>query len=267
MHLVDDASRQLSAGPAAVGPLRLVEHVKLRRLVHALRLTRRSWVGKDRPGVVVEHETVSGVGSDVDGGAPPAVVVALHVVEPSVGEQPDGRRDRSPDLEGVHSTSMPCRRRRCRGWRRPASHPAARQFCCSCNALDTGGVNPNPERARRRYTSPLREEAARRTRETIRDAAARLFVRDGYVSTTVKNIADEAGVAVRTVFTAFPGGKAEIFREALDHAVTGDGDPRAVAAADSEPSHVSGAVSHVDLVVEQVVRYGTAMLERAGGCS
>lgn len=147
----------------------------------------------------------------------------------------------------------------------PAYHPAARQFCCSCNALDTGGVNPNPERARRRYTSPLREEAARRTRETIRDAAARLFVRDGYVSTTVKNIADEAGVAVRTVFTAFPGGKAEIFREALDHAVAGDGDPRATAAAEPEPSHAGGAVSHVDLVVEQVVRYGTAMLERAGG--
>src|SRR5690606_33173098 len=143
--------------------------------------------------------------------------------------------------------------------------PAARQFCCSCNALDTGGVNPNPERARRRYTSPLREEAARRTRETIRDAAARLFVRDGYVSTTVKNIADEAGVAVRTVFTAFPGGKAEIFREALDHAVAGDGYPRATAAAEPEPSHAGGAVSHVDLVVEQVVRYGTAMLERAGG--
>ncbi|MBS9371716.1 TetR/AcrR family transcriptional regulator [Rhodococcus sp. B50] len=125
-------------------------------------------------------------------------------------------------------------------------------------------MNPNPERARRRYTSPLREEAARRTRETIRDAAARLFVRDGYVSTTVKNIADEAGVAVRTVFTAFPGGKAEIFREALDHAVAGDGDPRAVTA-DPEPKGGGSRVSHVDLVVEQLVRYGTAMLERAGG--
>lgn len=125
-------------------------------------------------------------------------------------------------------------------------------------------VNPNPERARRRYISPLREESARRTRETIRDAAARLFVRDGYVSTTVKNIADEAGVAVRTVFTAFPGGKAEIFREALDHAVAGDGDPRA-ATSDPEPHKGSGTVSHVDLVVEQLVRYGTAMLERAGG--
>ena len=123
-------------------------------------------------------------------------------------------------------------------------------------------MNPNPDPARRRYTSPLREESARRTREKIRDAAARLFVREGYVSTTVRHIAHEAGVAVRTVFTAFPGGKAEIFREALDHAVAGDGDPRA---ATPEPEQGEADVSHVDLVVEQVVRYGTAMLERAGG--
>ncbi|MEU5842739.1 helix-turn-helix domain-containing protein [Rhodococcus sp. NPDC047139] len=126
-------------------------------------------------------------------------------------------------------------------------------------------MNPNPDRARRRYSSPLREEAARRTRETIRDAAARRFVRDGYVSTTIKHIADEAGVAVRTVFTAFPGGKAEIFREALDHAVAGGGDPGAAATGDREPVEGEDSVSHVDLVVEQVVRYGTEMLERAGG--
>jgi len=124
-------------------------------------------------------------------------------------------------------------------------------------------VNPKPERARRRYTSPLREEAARRTRTTIRDAAARLFVREGYVSTTVRHIAEEAGVAVRTVFSAFPGGKAEIFREALDHAVAGEDDRQP--AGGSGSGHSEEPVSDVDLVVEQVVGYGAAMLERAGG--
>ncbi|WP_241386195.1 TetR/AcrR family transcriptional regulator [Rhodococcus sp. CH91] len=131
-------------------------------------------------------------------------------------------------------------------------------------------MNPKPERDRRRYDSPLRAEAARRTRATIRDAAARLFVRDGYVSTTVKNIAEEAGVAVRTVFTAYPGGKAEIFREALDHAVAGDGardndDSHSAGVAEAERKRRGDTVSHVDLVVEQLVAYGTTMLERAGG--
>ena len=104
------------------------------------------------------------------------------------------------------------------------------------------------QHAKRAYSSPLREEAARRTRATIVDAAARLFVDRGYVSTTVRQIAEAAGVAVRTVFTAFPGGKPELFREALDAAVAG-----------------GSAVSEAERIVEQVVRYGADLLERAGG--
>lgn len=119
------------------------------------------------------------------------------------------------------------------------------------------------ERARRTYSSPLREEAARRTRITIREAATRLFVRDGYVSTTVKHIAEEAGVAVRTVFTAFPGGKADLFREALDDAVAGD-EPRT---ATRPPVRRPGdrRTTDADFIIEQVVGYGAEMLERAGG--
>lgn len=125
------------------------------------------------------------------------------------------------------------------------------------------------QHAKRAYSSPLREEAARRTRATIVDAAARLFVDRGYVSTTVRQIAETAGVAVRTVFTAFPGGKSELFREALDAAVTGG------SAADDEPGSgraprpgrgASGtAGSDAERIVEQVVRYGADLLERAGG--
>jgi AcrR family transcriptional regulator len=116
------------------------------------------------------------------------------------------------------------------------------------------------ERATRTYVSPLREEAARRTRIAIREAGARLFVRNGYVSTTVRQIAEEAGVAVRTVFTAFPGGKAELFREALDEAVAGDTDTATV----RRPVGRAGG-TEADLIVEQVVGYGADMLERAGG--
>ncbi|NLV79760.1 MAG: TetR/AcrR family transcriptional regulator [Rhodococcus sp.] len=115
--------------------------------------------------------------------------------------------------------------------------------------------------AKRRYRSPLRADAARRTRSSIRDAAARLFVRRGYVSTTVKQIAEEAGVAVRTVFTAFPDGKAQLFREALDEAVSGGVDD---AGRPPVRRPAERRDSAADLVVEKVVGHGTAMLERAG---
>jgi AcrR family transcriptional regulator len=52
---------------------------------------------------------------------------------------------------------------------------------------------------RKPYSSPLREAEAAATRARIVDAAGRLFVRDGYVSTSMKAIAHEAGVSVQTV--------------------------------------------------------------------
>src|ERR687888_2210372 len=55
----------------------------------------------------------------------------------------------------------------------------------------------------RRYESPRRREQAAATRLAILDAAERLFVRDGYVATTMAAIAREAGVAPKTVYLAF----------------------------------------------------------------
>lgn len=81
-----------------------------------------------------------------------------------------------------------------------------------------------PDSAKRPYSSPLRAESARRTRLLVRDAAARLFTERGYVSTTVRNVAEAAGVSTRTVFTAFPGGKAELFHQALHAAIQSETD-------------------------------------------
>jgi AcrR family transcriptional regulator len=55
----------------------------------------------------------------------------------------------------------------------------------------------------RRYHSPRRQEQAEATRQQILDAAQRLFVENGYVSTSMAAIAKEAGVAVKTVYLAF----------------------------------------------------------------
>ena len=113
-----------------------------------------------------------------------------------------------------------------------------------------------PESAKRSYSSPLRAESARRTRLLVRDAAARLFIDRGYVSTTVRTVAEAAGVSTRTVFTAFPGGKAELFHEVLHAAIEGDG-----AAA---PTPVPRDGDPVERILDQMVGFSTDVLERAG---
>jgi len=53
--------------------------------------------------------------------------------------------------------------------------------------------------ATRSYVSPLRASDAAATRSRIVEAAARLFVRDGYAATPMRAIALEAGVSQQTV--------------------------------------------------------------------
>lgn len=55
----------------------------------------------------------------------------------------------------------------------------------------------------RTYASPLRAEQAHQTRLAIIEAAFRLFLADGYSRTSIRAIAQEAGVSERTVYVAF----------------------------------------------------------------
>src|SRR5215218_3311731 len=59
------------------------------------------------------------------------------------------------------------------------------------------GVKP------RRYDSPRRRAQAAATRRDILEAAERVFLRHGYAATTMGAIADEAGVALKTVYVAY----------------------------------------------------------------
>ncbi|WP_280268459.1 TetR/AcrR family transcriptional regulator [Nocardia wallacei] len=56
---------------------------------------------------------------------------------------------------------------------------------------------------RRRYDSLRRQAQAHRTRAEIADAARRLFVAQGWATTTVRDVAREAGVSVPTVYAAY----------------------------------------------------------------
>lgn len=60
------------------------------------------------------------------------------------------------------------------------------------------------------------------------DAAQELFVEQGYVSTTLAQVAQQAGLAARTVYVRF-GTKAALFRRVVDRALVGDADPVDVA--------------------------------------
>ncbi|MDI9914181.1 TetR/AcrR family transcriptional regulator [Rhodococcus sp. IEGM 1379] len=112
---------------------------------------------------------------------------------------------------------------------------------------------------KRHYSSQVRIDAARRTRELIRDAGAALFVEKGYVGATAKDIASVAGVAPRTVFTAYPGGKLEIFEAALAHALDADLDT-----SDSGVRAIASDPDDVRRLVSQIVEQGIGLLERAG---
>jgi AcrR family transcriptional regulator len=68
---------------------------------------------------------------------------------------------------------------------------------------------------KRSYDSTLRRDQAARTRSSIVDAAADLFVSQGYARTTVKAIAERAGVAPDTVYATF-GSKVRVLTAVID---------------------------------------------------
>ncbi|KSU56304.1 TetR/AcrR family transcriptional regulator [Microbacterium enclense] len=72
----------------------------------------------------------------------------------------------------------------------------------------------------RSYHSPRRQADAAATRANIVDAAARLFIRDGYVATSIKAIAAEAGVSVPTVHLNGP--KHSLLIAAFERTFAGD---------------------------------------------
>lgn len=67
----------------------------------------------------------------------------------------------------------------------------------------------------RNYRSPIRERRARETRHRIVGAARKLFSEQGYGATTVQMIADQAGVALQTIYASV-GSKRQILSALLD---------------------------------------------------
>lgn len=82
-------------------------------------------------------------------------------------------------------------------------------------------MSAKPASPTRRYENRNRLAQARVTRARVVDAARRLFARDGYAATSIQALADDAGVAVQTVYAAF-GSKREVLKELFDTSLVGD---------------------------------------------
>lgn len=80
---------------------------------------------------------------------------------------------------------------------------------------------------KRSYVSPLRAQAAARTREQILRRATELFADRGYALVTVADIASAAGVSSKTVFTSV-GSKSDILDRIVDQGVAASGHEQAV---------------------------------------
>jgi AcrR family transcriptional regulator len=73
---------------------------------------------------------------------------------------------------------------------------------------------------RRTYNSSARKAAAHSTRQSIIDAARRVFIQNGYAGATMPAIAREAGIALDTVYAAV-GKKPALFRLLVETAISG----------------------------------------------
>jgi AcrR family transcriptional regulator len=75
---------------------------------------------------------------------------------------------------------------------------------------------------KRSYDASRRQEQARRNRDRILAVAERLFLRDGYVATTIAAIASDAEVSPDTIYKSF-GGKPGLVRAIRAKALEGEG--------------------------------------------
>jgi AcrR family transcriptional regulator len=82
--------------------------------------------------------------------------------------------------------------------------------------------------SRRPYDSGRRQQAARRNRTAVLEACRELLFRDGYQATTIRAVAQRAGVSSETVYKAF-GSKPGLVKALWDVTLAGDDEPLAMA--------------------------------------
>jgi AcrR family transcriptional regulator len=113
-------------------------------------------------------------------------------------------------------------------------------------------------RTTRRYATPKRDKRAARTRAAILAAAETLFLRDGYVPTSMKAIAARAGVSEKTMYLAFST-KATLLRQVIQVAVQGDEEPTPLS---ERPEWRALVIGPVDEVFARFAERNTTLMTR-----
>ena len=105
---------------------------------------------------------------------------------------------------------------------------------------------------KRGYRSKLRAEQTEATRRRIIDAARRLFAGQRYEGVTMEQLAEEAGVAIQTLYAAF-GSKFNLACAVVQEALGSAGVPEMAqtAAAMTDARETLRHVAHVNRVVDE----------------
>jgi AcrR family transcriptional regulator len=117
------------------------------------------------------------------------------------------------------------------------------------------------ESVKRSYQSAARTAAAEETRERIRQAAKELFVAKGYLGTTLKDVAELAGVGERTLYDSF-GNKLGLLRHTI--AMLTMGDESRVPAADRPAAVAAREMDDPRKALAAHLKLGTDLMNRAG---
>ncbi|WP_433169498.1 TetR/AcrR family transcriptional regulator [Kribbella sp. CA-247076] len=104
-----------------------------------------------------------------------------------------------------------------------------------------------------------RTEKAQETRRRIIQAATDLFVGDGYGATNLQDVADQAGVAVQTIYFVF-GNKRALLKELVDVTIAGDSEP--IATMDRPWFTEAVAAPTAEELLARYVPGSSAVLER-----
>lgn len=102
------------------------------------------------------------------------------------------------------------------------------------------------------YDNRQRQESARSTRARVLAAARESFLAHGFGGTTIRRVAEDAGVSQETVYKSF-GGKAALLKSVYDVALVGDDEelslaerPEAMAVRDAQ-SPADAAMAYAEL--------------------
>ena len=117
------------------------------------------------------------------------------------------------------------------------------------------------EGVKRQYRSAARTAAAEETRERIRQAAKELFIAKGYQGTTLKDVAERAGVGERTLYDSY-GNKFGLLRHTI--AMLTMGDESRVPAADRPDAVSARELDDPRAALAAHLKLGTDLMNRAG---